>query len=178
MAFVAAGGIIYAADINRLADGSITRPYVNLVQQVAQSLASSTDTPLTFGTGSENADTHGAHNETVNPSRITIPTGCGGRWRFEGMVFMAAPAAGVTYNEIRVSFFLNGTVQVPRSRPRGTGIAATQATGQGFAEFNVVDGDYVELNALQVQSTSGTISTNVGGSFASVFIAQRLRDTA
>ena len=51
----------------------VNSPKVRLVQQAAgvQTIATS-DTTLTFGSGSEDYDTNGWHDETTNPSRITV----------------------------------------------------------------------------------------------------------
>lgn len=61
-----------ATDIDADVDALAKIPVVRLVQQAAQTaLTTGTDTVLTFGTGTEEIDTHGFHSETTNNSRIT-----------------------------------------------------------------------------------------------------------
>jgi hypothetical protein len=137
-------------------------PQVRLVQQAAQSLANSTDTALTFGTASEEWDTHGFHSESVNTSRIT-PT-VAGYYRLTGTVFVVASTALTALTAVMAK---NGTVQPPRHRPKP---AATNITSSVQVTVTLTANgstDYFEFFAQQ--TSGGALNTNVGGSFASVF---------
>lgn len=140
-------------------------PQVRLIQQASQSLASSTDTPITFGTSSEEWDTHGFHSESVNTSRITptIP----GYYRLTGTLFMQGSG---TMTALTATIAKNGVVQPPRHRTRPLNTTNITSSVQ-VAVMLTANGttDYFELFGQQTTSGATAVSTNVGGSFASVF---------
>jgi hypothetical protein len=68
---VAAGDPVESTNITTVEDYTIRKPLVRLIQSVVQSIPHDTDTAFTFTAGSEDIDTHGFHDETTNPSRIT-----------------------------------------------------------------------------------------------------------
>lgn len=147
------GDVIYASDFDR--------PFVRLVQQVAQSIGTS-DTALTFGAGSESADAFGLHDETVNNTRITVDRA--GLWQFKGVVFVASNTA---LTSLTATLAVNGAVQPARSRSKPAATAATMSQ-TAIEEFVLAAGDYVELFGTCGASAT---NTNVGGSFASTFTA-------
>lgn len=168
------GGILYAADLQALADASVDRPRVKLIQQAAQNLSNNTDTPITFAAGSTDVDTHGLHSESVNNTRITFDRD--GTWRMRCSLFMTFPGSGVTYVLLQLGIYLNGSIQVPRVRGSGPTTANISACHQASFEIEADAGQYVEMIGLQQASTTGTKATTVGGSFASTFEAIYMRE--
>ena len=162
-----AGDIILYSDVLALINATLQKPKVKLVQQTAQSLTHNTDTPLTFGTGSEVIDSRGWHNESSNTTRVTpdIP----GWYLCIGLVFVEGAN---TVTNIGACVRLNGTVQSPRQRmpiPATTFTKSVQITNSVPCNGTT---DYLELAGYQFDTTAGTPlnrNTTVGGSFASVF---------
>lgn len=157
----AVGERVTAAKLNTIRD-ELDRPLCKLVQQVAQSLANSTDTAITFGTGSEDFDTHGFHSESTNNTRIT--PNVAGYYEFYGTVFVASSNA----SSLIATIAKNGTVVPPRTRLKPDAAAALTASApvKVILSMNGTT-DYCEL--FGQQTTAGALNTNVGGSFASVF---------
>lgn len=161
---VQVGGIITASDVLLV----VKPPLVRLVQQSAQSLANSTDTAITFGAGSEEIDNYGTfHDETTNNTRITPKIA--GYYRLTGAVFLTISSA---VTSLIATIAKNGSVVPPRSRhkPAATALA-------GSAQVSVIQAangttDYFEL--FGQQTSGGALSTNVGGSFASVLECEYL----
>lgn len=147
-----AGDIIYAQDINR--------PITWITQQVAQSLANSTDTAITFGTGATVIDTDNFHDETTNNTRITPNRP--GFYMFVGTLFLTNSAAITAYN---ATIARNGTVQAPRSRQKPAGTNVTCSTQVSVLLDMNGSTDYVEL--FGTQTSGGALNTTVGGSFTS-----------
>lgn len=148
---------------------TIAPPYVRLVQQAAQSLANATPVAITFGTGSEEYDTHNFHDMVTNPSRITpsIP----GVYEMTGTVsLVSAP-----YTQAYVRARLNGAnvspwVITPTPSAAGTGPLALQITVRIPCNGTT---DFIELFA---QQTSGAArNTDASAGFASVLEVVRLR---
>lgn len=155
---MAAGDIIYAADFDR--------PTCRLVQQVAQSIGTS-DTALTFAAGSEYSDLFGMHDETTNNTRITVPTGYSGWWLVKGTVFVASNTA---VTSLVATISVTGGVVPARSKSKPAATAVTMS--QEVTEVLLVTaGDYFELLG---QCTGSATNSNVGGSFASTFMARFL----
>jgi hypothetical protein len=164
----ATGERVTAAKLNTIRD-ELDKPLCKLVQQVAQSIANSTDTALTFGTGSEDFDTHGFHSETTNNTRITPSVA--GYYLCYGTFFMSPGA----YTSVIATIAKNGTVVPPRSRFRPEVTAPNLGTSVPVSVILAMNGstDYVEL--FGQQSSGGAVNTNVGGSFASVFGVEFIR---
>lgn len=150
------GDLINASDFDR--------PFCRLVQQVAQSIGTS-DTALTFGASSENYDPFGLHDETTNNTRITFDRA--GIWLVKGTVFVASNTA-ITSLVATVS--LTGGVIPARSKSKPAATAVTMS--QEVVEIvSATLGEYVELLG---QCTGSATNSNVGGSFASTFMARYL----
>ncbi len=163
------GDFLTADALNAIADP----PVCKLVQQVAQNLTSATDTPLTFGSGSTSIDPDAMHSETVNNTRIT-PT-VSGIYEVSATAIAIAPGAAITYTLLVASIYFNGAATACRKRTAGPAAANTSASVDVYTrlEFNGST-DYVELNFAQTASTPATKTTNVGGSFASIFEVKRV----
>lgn len=117
-----------------------------LVKKTAsQSIPASTGTQVTFDT--EEFDTDALHDNTTNNTRITIPSGMGGKWLIGYAVEWAQPAAAARrLSEIRK----NGTLYYARFEVTVTGdLAAAQ-----MSFFNAVAGDYFELAIFHTNATA------------------------
>lgn len=163
---MSAGDPVKAVDLTALAVSSSTRPIVRLIQQVAQSIAT-TNTALTFTSGSEDIDTHGFHDVTTNPSRIT-PT-IAGYYELSGTYATAATAAA--FQALTVG--KNGTVVMPRSEVHQDPVSSIRTISVGPVPLTA-DGvtDYFELFAL---TSGGPTLSQVTGGYASVFHCVYLR---
>ena len=150
------GDIIYASDFDR--------PYVRLTQQAVQSIGTS-DTALTFGTGSTTSDIYGLHDEVVNNTRITVNKS--GLWLVKGNVFIAANAA---VTSLSATIGVNGTLVPSRSRSKPAAVSLS-ASQEVVEPLELASGDFIELYG--VCSASAT-NSSVGGTFASTFNAHFL----
>lgn len=115
---------------------SPSTPVFSATQATPQTgVALNTWTAVLFDAG--RVDTHGGHNDTVNPSRYTIPAGRGGTWQFQGVVAVDGTGVGgvcLSVNGVRVK---GSAVTKPSGAP---GAFATPAKLVAVAA-----GDYVEV---------------------------------
>jgi hypothetical protein len=105
--------------------------------------------PVQFNAADE-YDTDSIHDPSTNNTRLTIPTGLGGVWRFTATVAYAGNNTG----DRLAQWIKNGTIL---SSYYGTQVSNAAAAGLRTAvtttvELNLVAGDYIEVNAFQ---TSG-----------------------
>jgi hypothetical protein len=110
-----------------------------------QTIPDSVWTTVAFGSGSENIDTDGLHDEVTNPSRITIALT--GKYLVEaGVRFFTG---GTGNNNRALSFLLNGTTRVELDviPPPVPTIANTFCSG--VAIIGLSAGDYIEMQAYQ-----------------------------
>lgn len=150
---MAAGDIIAASDFDR--------PKVRLVQQSGGTQTiNTTDTTLTFGTGSEVYDTHSWHDESTNNSRVTVDRA--GYVQITGSVVVAA---NTTVTALMLSLFKNGGVQSGIARGKPSANNLSHEAGRTWT-LECAAGDYFEL----VASTAGaSVSSLSSGRFASTF---------
>lgn len=119
---------------------------VSCTKSAVQSIANVTYTAITFDT--EQFDTDNFHSTVTNTSRITIPTGLGGRYQFNGVGSFATSNTGIR----TFALYKNGVLS-----QEFAAIQATQGnpTRISFSVvMNLVATDYVELFAYQ-SSTAG-----------------------
>ena len=139
----------------------VNRPKVRLVQQAAGvQTINTTDTTITFGSGSEDYDTNGWHDETTNNSRITVD-----RDGFVDIDGTLVVANNTTVTALSLTVFKNGVAQPPvgRDKPAAANLSHSVSV---HAKLECVNGDYFEL----VGSTSGaSVASISSGRFASVF---------
>src|ERR1700755_1721095 len=157
---MAAGDPIKASDSTTIAQASTLAPIVRLIQQVVQAVAaSSVDTAITFGSGSEDIDTDGFHDTTTNTSRIT-PT-VAGYFELSGVYSSASNASSMG-----ASIGKNGT-RVPSGQLESVATADNRGivTGPVILTANGST-DYFELYARQ--GTAGTVNTFISGQFACI----------
>lgn len=162
-----AGGVVNSADVTALAALTTAKPLVRLVQQAAQSIPNSTTTSLTFGSGSEDIDTHAFHDVSTNTSRVT-PT-IAGYYRCTATY----AAATNTATQLLVVLAKNGALVQPlvRHTPAATS-AAKSVTTTAIMSANGTT-DYFEMQVQQ--NSGGALNTQVGGSVNSVFEVEFLR---
>ena len=168
---VAAGATVDATDIVDLQGKTTGRPLVKLIQQVAQTgITTGSDTVLTFGSGSEDIDTHGYHDTATNNSRVTPQLA--GYYRLTVrpiLAFNTTTTAG--HGFVRK----NGTIVERGGNSKPTG---TVNVNVGLGEFSTIlsangTTDYFEAG-FQVTATANQ-ATNVTAGSASVFIVEFIR---
>lgn len=128
---------------------------VHVYATTTQNVSHDTSTPLTFNTNDTTnyADTAAFHSTSVNPTRVTIPTGQGGGYLVIGVSFIAtAPAADCNINLTK-----NGGAGLPVAKE------SQQPSGQGTYMHLVgvcvlADADYVELVAYADNLGAGTFA--------------------
>lgn len=157
-----------ATDIDTDINTLIKKPVVRLVQKATQNLADGAagNSAITFGTGSEDIDTHGFHDTATNNHRITpnVP----GYYRLRGYLYMAAG----TYSQLVIGFLKNGATlhyEVERPDPASAAVGAK-------AEIEISangSGDYFQFNGQQ--HSGGTKATNVTAGFESTFTCEWMR---
>jgi len=136
------------------AAGGSTFVGASVYNTAAQSISTATNTLLTFD--SEFFDTDGFHSTSSNTSRMTIPSGKGGKYLINAFVGFQANATGYR----RMSIVKNGTAGIYNK------VYPVQATGEETSVFisqvlNLVATDYIEI---QVYQTSGSTLSAWGGS--------------
>jgi hypothetical protein len=126
----------------------------SVTNTTTQSLANNTETAITFD--SEEFDTDGFHDNSVNNTRITIPAGKGGYYNIVAQVTFQANSSGSNRN---ASIFKNGTR-----------IAQVSMNQQGNAAYAIptlnkivsaVATDYFEIKAEQ--NSGGAVNVRDGG---------------
>lgn len=98
-------------------------------------------------------DTNAMHDPTTNNTRITIPAGKGGIWRFTAYSIWVSNSGGIR----QASFSVNGATSSPpsfdRRVPNGTSPQLTST------DLVLVAGDYVELTLTQTGLATLDITT-------------------
>ncbi len=166
---VAAGDPVESSDVTTVEDYTIRKPIVRLIQQVAQSMTSGTAAALTFGTGSEDIDTHGFHDVSVNNTRIT-PT-IAGYYRLSGCFSMSS----ATYTQSLAGFRKNGSNVSPLTTLRPDAASASANSTPATAVTLTANGstDYFEF--IGQQNSGGAQNTSVAAGLASVFECEFIR---
>ena len=119
----------------------------------ALSLANNTGTIVNWT--AENFDSDAFHDLSTNTSRLTVPSGKGGKYLVSAMGVYAANATGVRATALR----LNGTTYVGEFAASVTGAGTNQSTTV-VAILNLSAGDYVEVDAFQ--TSSGALNLGSG----------------
>jgi hypothetical protein len=121
----------------------------------AQSIPNATYTAVTWV---ESFDVGGYHDDATNPSRITIPTGKGGKYRFSWR-------EGITIGVATVRLYVNGT---------GGTSAAVLTTISGEANgstkiLNLAAADYVEVYLYQASGSAKTAYDETNGATGQIW---------
>ncbi len=125
-----------------------------LVQQSAQGLADNTLNMIQFGTSSEVLDSHNAHSESTNNTRVTPPVA--GWYDIRGCVVFAGLTSTAVFSETYLR--KNGTTAIEgagRENGSGAGTGTHSRQCQALVYFNGTT-DYVELAARQDSGGAGT----------------------
>jgi hypothetical protein len=164
----AVGGTTQLADLLAYASSSTAKPLVRVVQQTVQSIANSTTVALTFGAGSEEIDTDGWHDTSVNTSRITPLKA--GYVRLTGTVFFPTTT---TITVLRACIGKNGTILSPYKAEKPS--TTSQVVSAQISMLQQCNGstDYFELFALQ--SSGAAVNTSTGAGVSSVLELEFLR---
>jgi hypothetical protein len=118
-----------------------------------QTLSNDTNTVITFN--AEEFDTDGFHDNSTNNSRITIPSGKGGKYLIISTISFAANATG----QRATNFQINGTTNIILSFQYQTTSAITfRGTASGIA--NLTAGDYIEC--IAAQTSGGNLAVLAG----------------
>lgn len=162
----AAGAPVSSSDGTTVEDYTIRKPLVRLIQQAAQSIAT-TNTAITFGAGSEDIDTHGFHDEVTNNTRVT-PT-IAGYYRCTGVYLSSATTAPA----LRATIGKNGGVVQP-AFPIYHAVASSAIKGAATQAIVACNGstDYIEFFAV---NSTGGVNTQASGGFNSVLEVEFLR---
>lgn len=117
-----------------------------------QSINSATDTAVDFN--SEVFDTDGFHDNSTNPSRITIPAGKAGKYLFNAHI--AISDGGSTTGRRFISFWKNGT-RVDYTITEYTPANSANPFIENSIILDVAVGDYVQVGAFQSSGSSRTL---------------------
>lgn len=126
---------------------------VSLYNSTSQHIDNGSFTAYTFD--SEYVDTAGYHDNVTNPSRITIPTGKGGKY-----LMMAKSDLG-SVRDTQSAFYVNGSATVIWY------VINWDYTTYVIAVLDLADGDYVEFLG-ETDSGGGDTATNQ--EFAAVYL--------
>lgn len=118
-------------------------------ESTAQSVVTATDTVLT--SDEEDFDTDGFHSVSSNTSRMTIPTGLGGKYLINANVVFANNSTGIRVAAI----LLNGATVLGNQREPAGG----QHEFNVSTIYNLVPGDYVEV--LVHQTSGGNLNVTL-----------------
>lgn len=129
LARVGGGGATVGASVNRVGP---------------QTIANATDTAIDWT--SELWDTDTIHDNVVNPSRLTVPTGQDGKWLWSSSVLLTPHATGARRFSVRV----NGTRRHAIYNEPG---AANYRPLQLAVVLDLSSGDYVQA---YVEHSAGT----------------------
>jgi hypothetical protein len=135
-----------------------TPPSVKAVRTAVQSLAHNTTSALAF-TAADAWDTDSFHSTTTNNTRITVPTGLGGKYHLLGSVTFAAGADATRLLTIR----LNGATEIARLQDTN-GVPAGAFSAAVPIMYALAAGDYIELMCYQFSGVAlnitGTLSAH------------------
>lgn len=116
-------------------------------------------TTLTFDT--ERYDTDAFHSTSSNTSRLTVPSGKGGKYHMEGHAQFASGTTGE--RELRV--LLNGATIIAVNTEQG--LIAENVTVHVSTDYELAVGDYVELVAFQ--DGIGSLNVLAAGNYSPEF---------
>jgi len=136
--------------------GGSTYVGASISMSANQSIPNTTDTMLSWDT--EQWDTNAIH-AAGSPTRMTVPTGYGGKWRVSGQIVTGSGSGGV-----EISIYVNGTRYVAGT-PNFASPQLSSSRGAFVTmnlELNLSAADYVQLECWQ----------NSGGSL-NIFTASR-----
>lgn len=118
---------------------------VRLFNSSDPSIANNTSTSLTFN--SESWDTDGFHSTVTNTSRITIPTGKGGKYLVTAKIEWYSNSTGAR----SIAVLINGGNAITQFNTSAASVAQSLVVTT-MANFSA--GDYIEMSAYQTSGGS------------------------
>lgn len=126
----------------------------SLTKSANQSTSNGTFNSITFD--SEEFDTDAYHSTSTNNSRITIPTGLGGKYRINGVLSWLNNATGIR----RVRLVKNGTTNINLVSMNNNGSSAVVTATTFSLILDLVATDYIEVQALQESGSSLSVTVD------------------
>lgn len=108
---------------------------------------------------SETWDTDGYHSNVTNNTRITIPSGLGGKYQFIVCLESAAPGGGSAANTRAILYRVNGGTAVRLTQMMPPNLTSVPATLNASYVLSLSAGDYVEFIFYQ----DSTVTLSVTG---------------
>ena len=136
--------------------------FVGCVIKSASDLTVSNNTTTIVDWTTEVIDTDGFHDNSTNPSRITIPTGKGGKYLITFFGPWAANATGAR----AIALLKNGGANTPSTNWEGFGSSANATTMTWTCIAEYVAGDYIQARVYQ--TSGGNLSFQRSEGFFSV----------
>lgn len=143
-------------------DGTNTKPSCRVYNDVAISVANTSNVALTFN--QERWDAQAMHSTSSNTGRITIPTGWGGKYRITGHVEFAANATGTRWVGIRVDGSTFIAIQQSQNAGGSDPVRLTVST-----DYVLAATQYLEL--VCYQSSGGSLNVNAASAYSPEFSA-------
>jgi hypothetical protein len=133
----------------------------SLYKTAVQSISNDTNTIINWD--AEYFDTNSFHDNSVNNSRITIPSGKGGKYLITGQMSFAADS-----DEQRIArIYKNGVSAGILTAQRAS--IAPDSTAASFAWLiNLVANDYIELSVYQ--NGGGSLDFKTDGQFNAIYL--------
>lgn len=113
---------------------------------------------------SERYDTDAFHSTVTNTSRLTVPSGKGGKYRVTGNARFAGEATAT--GERRLEILLNGTTVIAAAAE--TDIGTQAVTLNVSCDYDLAVNDYVELRAFQ--DSGGALNVEAAGNLSPEFM--------
>lgn len=159
----ASGDKVVASGISTIEGYTTGAPICKLVQQASQTaLVSAADTVLTFGTSSEEIDTHNFHDESTNNTRVTPSTA--GYYR---LMVTGTYQFSTTITAAHCFVRKNGTVveRTGNTKPNGTnninttaGVLYTVLTANGSTDYFEAGVNFTGTANQATNATAGSQS--------------------
>jgi len=129
----------------------------------AQTLSSGTATAISFN--AEEFDTDAFHDNSTNNTRITIPTGKGGKYIIISAIVFASNTTGIR----TISIYKNGSSLLDTYQHAPTPSAAARCEVTNILSLNA--GDYIETYAAQQSGGNLDVNAEQGGTrFAVIYL--------
>ena len=130
----------------------------NIYRNSNVSIPNATATAIEYNT--EVFDTDAFHDNSTNPSRVTIPAGKGGKYLFTAWNNFASNATGYR----NMDLFINGTTLTGSSGVGWTPNASGNNSGTIAVILDLVATDYVEVLVTQTSGGNLNLTGNIYGS--------------
>jgi len=133
----------------------------SLYKTAVQSIANDTNTVITWN--AEYFDTDAFHDNSSNTSRITIPSGKGGKYLITGQMSFAADS-----DEQRIARILKNGVSAGILTAQRASIAPDSTAASFSWLIDLVATDYIELNVYQ--NGGGSLDFKTDGQFNAIYL--------